>query len=233
MLPRSRPGRAAEDRRPRVCGVRTHWTTVADGEFHCPDCGGDRNYQRRTGRRRLTLLGLPVLPRGEAGPVVECASCAGHFPPEVLTRPTTTRFSALLRDAVHTVALAVLAAGGTGSRTALAAAVEAVRDAGDEECTAERLTAVADALAADTGRRTGGEDGEAPLAAELHEALDPLAPHLADLGRASLLLRAAGIALADGPYTPAERDVLTTVGAALTLPREEVADLLTAARTPS
>lgn len=70
-------------------------------------------------------------------------------------------------------------------------------------------------------------------AAELHEALDPLAPHLADLGRASLLLRAAGIALADGPYTPAERDVLTTVGAALTLPREEVADLLTAARTPS
>ncbi|WP_037629471.1 hypothetical protein, partial [Streptomyces albidoflavus] len=154
MLPRSRPGRAAEDRRPRVCGVRTHWTTVADGEFHCPDCGGDRNYQRRTGRRRLTLLGLPVLPRGEAGPVVECASCAGHFPTEVLTRPTTTRFSALLRDAVHTVALAVLAAGGTGSRTALAAAVEAVRDAGDEECTAERLTAVADALAADTGRRT-------------------------------------------------------------------------------
>ncbi|MEU0142574.1 TerB family tellurite resistance protein, partial [Streptomyces albidoflavus] len=95
MLPRSRPGRAAEDRRPRVCGVRTHWTTVADGEFHCPACGGDRNYQRRTGRRRLTLLGLPVLPRGEAGPVVECASCAGHFPTEVLARPTTTRFSAL------------------------------------------------------------------------------------------------------------------------------------------
>lgn len=110
VLPRSRPGRAAEDRRPRVCGVRTHWTTVSDGEFHCPECGGDRNYQRRTGRRRLTLLGLPVLPRGEAGPVVECASCVSRFPTDVLARPTTTRFSALLRDAVHTVALAVLAA---------------------------------------------------------------------------------------------------------------------------
>ena len=69
------------------------------------------------GRRRFTLLGVPVLPRGETGPVVECAACHHHFGTDVLDHPTTTRFSAMLRDAVHTVALAVLAAGGTCSRT--------------------------------------------------------------------------------------------------------------------
>lgn len=62
----------------------------------------------------------------------------------------------------------------------------------------------------------------------------PLAPHLAVPGRESLLLQGARIALADGPYRAAERQVLTTVGAALRLPAEDVARLLAAAaRTPS
>ncbi|AOR34444.1 hypothetical protein BFF78_28370 [Streptomyces fodineus] len=228
MLPvRGRDGRAL-----RFLGTRTAWTPVGDGEFYCPGCGGDRNYQRLTGRRRLTLLGLPLLPRGTAGPVVECAACCHQYGIDVLDHPTTRRFSAMLRDAVHTVALAVLAAGGTSSRTALETAAGAVRAAGFDGCTGEQLTALVDALAADTGRVLGAECGTS-LTIELHEALDPLAPHLAPAGRESLLLQAARIALADGPYTPAERDALTTVGAALTICADDVTRLLAAARTPS
>jgi hypothetical protein len=231
VLPgRGRNGRAA--RPPRILGTRTAWTAVGDGEFFCPGCGGDRNYRRLTGRRRLALLGLPVLPRGDTGPVVECAACRRHFGLDVLDHPTTTRFSAMLRDAVHTVALAVLAAGGTGSRTALTAAAEAVRAAGYEDCTEERLEALVTALAADTGRIQGEPCGPG-LAIELHEALDPLAPHLAAAGRESILLQGARIALADGPYRPAERDALATVGAALTICSGDVTRLLAAARTPS
>jgi len=231
VLPgRGRNGRA--DRPARLLGTRTAWTTVGDGEFFCPGCGGDRNYQRLSGRRRLTLLGVPVLPRGETGPVVECAACRHHFGTDVLDHPTTTRFSAMLRDAVHTVALAVLAAGGTCSRTSLETAAAAVRLAGFEDCTEDQLDALVEALAADTGRVVG-EPGGASLAIELHEALDPLAPHLAATGRESILLQGARIALADGPYTPAEREVLTTVGAALTICSDDVSRLLAAARTPS
>ncbi|MBX7546977.1 TerB family tellurite resistance protein [Streptomyces sp. NPDC004232] len=226
MLPvRGRNGRVL-----RLLGARTAWTPVGDGEFYCPGCGGDRNYQRLTGRRRLTLLGLPLLARGTAGPVVECAACAEHYGTDVLDHPTTRRFSAMLRDAVHTVALAVLAAGGTGSRTALETAAAAVRAAGFEDCTEDRLAALVEALAADTGRVFEQPCG-ASLTIELHEALDPLAPHLAPAGRESLLLQAARIALADGPYTPAERDALTTVGAALTICAPDVTRLLAAART--
>ncbi|MFI9796281.1 TerB family tellurite resistance protein [Streptomyces sp. NPDC052302] len=232
MLPgRGRDGRAA--RLARLLGTRTVWTAAGDGEFFCPGCGGDRNYQRLTGHRRFTLLGVPVLPRGETGPVVECAACRRHFGTDALDHPTTTRFSAMLRDAVHTVALAVLSAGGTCARPALETAAATVRAAGFDDCTEEQLSALVDALAADTGRVLS-EPGGPGLAIELHEALDPLAPHLAPAGRESILLQGARIALADGPYTPAERDTLATVGAALTLCADDVAGLLAAAaRTPS
>ncbi|MFJ9004129.1 TerB family tellurite resistance protein [Streptomyces canus] len=225
-------GRTGAARPARLLGTRTAWTTVGDGEFFCPGCGGDRNFQRLTGRRRLVLLGVPVLPRGDTGPVVECAACRRHFGTDVLDHPTTTRFSAMLRDAVHTVALAVLAAGGTCSRTSLETAAATVRAAGFDDCTEDQLEALVEALAADTGRVYDRPCG-AGLAIELHEALDPLAPHLAPAGRESILLQAARIALADGPYIPAERDVLTTVGTALMICADDVTRLLVAARTPS
>ncbi|MFJ3302216.1 TerB family tellurite resistance protein [Streptomyces sp. NPDC086549] len=227
MLPvRGRDGRAT--RPVRILGTRTAWTPVGDGEFFCPGCGGDRNYQRLTGRRRFTLLGVPVLPRGTTGPVVECAACRHHFGTDVLDHPTTSRFSAMLRDAVHTVALAVLAAGGTCARTSVEAAVSTVRAAGFQDCTEDQLCALVEALAADTGRFFD-QPGSASLAIELHESLDPLAPHLAPAGRDAVLLKAARIALADGPYTPAEREALTTIGAALTIRADDVIRLLAAA----
>ncbi|MEV7089523.1 TerB family tellurite resistance protein [Streptomyces sp. NPDC093085] len=224
------PAQGPRGRKPRLCGVRTSWTTVGDGEFFCPDCGGDRNYRRRTGRRRFTVLGIPLLARGTAGPVVECAACHAHFGTDILDHPTTIRFSAMLRDAVHTVALAVLAAGGTSSRTVRETAVHTVRAAGFEECTEERLTDLVEALAADTGRFLidAGPFGAA-LAIELHESLEPLAPHLAPAGRESILLQGARIALADGAYSPAEREVLSIVGGALQLCPDDTARLLLAA----
>lgn len=230
-----------------VVGVRTSWRTVADGEFFCPDCGGDRNYRRRTGHRRLTVLGLPLFSRGQAGPVVECSACRGRFAPDALDHPTTVRLSAMLRDAVHTVTLALLAAGGTTSRAVRETAVATVRDAGFPDCCEDQLLTLLAALAADTGALSPacgtvtGDDGAArgldpcgtALAIELHAALGPLAPHLAPAGREALLLQAARIALADGAYTPAEREVLATVGTALTLAGADTERLLAAARTPS
>ncbi|MFE9731835.1 TerB family tellurite resistance protein [Streptomyces sp. NPDC005863] len=216
----------------RVIGMHTAWDTVGDGEFFCPACGGDRNYQRLTGRRRFVLLGLPVVPRGTRGPVVQCAACQDLFDPDVLDHPTTTRLSAMLREAVHTLVLAVLSTGGTAARPTLDTAVAALHGAGHDDCTEEQLVALVDALARDAGRATEPDCGPG-LAIELHEALGPLAPHLAPAGREALLLKGARIALADGPYTPAERDVLTTAGCALTICTEDVTRLLATARTPS
>jgi hypothetical protein len=230
-----------------IVGVRTAWHTESDGEFYCAHCGGDRGYRRRTGERRFTLLGLPLLPRGSAGTVVECVVCGHRFGPEALEAPTSTLFSAMLRDAVHTVALAILTAGGADGRPAREAAVGAVRAAGFAECTEDQLLGLLAAIVADEGRFPGAaaEWGPAGLAdavdgcgswlsIELHEALEPLSHHLLPEGRAHVLLQGARIALADGPYVPAEREALAAVGRCLGLPGRDTERLLdAAARTPS
>jgi hypothetical protein len=212
----------------RLAGVRTSWHTVDDGDFFCPGCGGDRSYRRRTGRRRFVLLGVPLLARGHVAPVLECAACHGHFGTEALDHPTTNRLSVLLRDAVHAIALTVLTAGGCENRATREAAVQTVRDAGYTGCTEEQLLTLLAALSAE--RDTTSDSVSAEI--ELHEALAPLAPHLASAGRESLLLHGARIALADGPYCTQEREALAAVGRSLQLAEEDVDRLLTQARTP-
>jgi hypothetical protein len=224
-----------------IWGVRTVWHTEDDGEFFCPDCGGDRAYHRRTGTRRLTVLGLPLLTRGPAGSVIECTACHRQYGAEALLRPTTTRFSAMLRDAVHTIALAVLTAGGAAGRPAREAAVGAVRSAGFSDCTEDQLLGLLAAIVADEGRYRGagelGPDSFADavdgcgswLSIELHEALEPLTDHLLPQGRERVLLQGAHIALADGPYLPAEREVLEAVGRCLSMPQDDIDRLLAAA----
>lgn len=237
---RGESGRKLSVRRLRLVGLRTAWRTVEDGDFFCPDCGGDRNYRRRAGHRRCTVLGVPLFSRGAVEPVVECSACAGRFGTDVLDRPTTTRLAAMVRDAVHTIALAVLAAGGTQSRGVREDAVDAVRAAGFTDCTEEQLLALLAAFVADRqvpdadrGPGFGDEEPGAALEAELQEVLAPLAPHLAPVGREHLLLQGARIALADGLYLPAEREVLSAVGSALQLGPDRTSRLLVAARTPS
>lgn len=234
--------------RPRMTGVRTAWRTIDDGEFFCTGCGGDRSYQLLAGRRRLTVLGVPLLPRGPAEPVVACAACHGHFPVADLDRPTTTRLAALLRDAVHTVALALLSAGdgdGGDGEAARRAAVESVRAAGFPECTEERLLTLQAAL---WGGQSHGPIHAPPagvppagvpsrhrpvLDPESREVLVALAPHLAATGREALLLHGARVALADGPYRPAEQTVLVAIGAALRLHPADTSRLLTEAAAAS
>lgn len=194
---------------PRVAGtgIRTAWRVTDDGDFFCPDCGGDRCYQRLAGRRRLTVLGVPLLPLGAAGPVVACVLCGTHHPLTALDHPTTTSLALLLRDAYRTVALALLAPADPASR---AAAEDSLREAGFPHAPGDGLVG-------------------APSEAEVREALEPLAPHLAVPGRESLLLHGARIALADGPYTEAERVTLTLVGMSLGLAAADRERLLAAA----
>ncbi|MFI9273757.1 TerB family tellurite resistance protein [Kitasatospora sp. NPDC052896] len=218
----------------RLWGVRPRWRTDVLGDFFCPGCGGDRNYRRQHGRRWLRLLGTPLLPLGPVLGSVQCTSCHGRYGVESLEAPTCVRLTGMLRDAQYTIALAVLAAGGTGSAAVRGEACEVIRAAGFEDCGEAQVLA---ALAALSGRGDGepfdvhGVGGG--LAIELHAALEPLAPHLSQQGRERLLLQGAWIALADGRYLPQERATLTAVGGRLRLGEEAVGRLLEAAtRTP-
>ena len=116
----------------QLFGLGARWHTEALGEFFCPECGGDRNYRRQGGRRWLRLLGLPVLPLGDAGTTLQCTSCRARYGMDALERPTSGNLLLMLRTAQYTIALSVLAAGGT-ARSAREAAVGVIHEAGYPE----------------------------------------------------------------------------------------------------
>jgi hypothetical protein len=190
--------------------IRTDRTRLADGEFFCPGCGGDRRYRRGTGRRRLVVLGVPVATLGRAGSGVECAVCAVVHDVAVLDVPTGRRLTLLLRDATRAVVVEALAAGtATGSPTApaaRAAAVEAIRGAGSAAYDDAALAS--DLLSRDSGGAAA--------------AMAALAPHLELAGRECLVALAAGVALADGPYDSGERAMLLAAGDQLGMTRARV-----------
>ncbi|WP_371481622.1 TerB family tellurite resistance protein [Kitasatospora sp. NBC_00315] len=160
---------------------------------------------------------------------VQCTSCHGRYGVRSLEQLTSVRLSGMLRDAQYTVALALLAAGGTGSRAAREAACTVVRDAGFEDCGEAQVLA---ALAALSGLGDELQEAHRPaeaLTVEVHAALEPLTPHLAQQGRERLLLQGAWIALSDGRYLPQEREALAVVGRCLGLGEEQVGTLLEAA----
>ncbi|MEZ0065626.1 hypothetical protein ABIA32_001626 [Streptacidiphilus sp. MAP12-20] len=230
-----------------VVAVSARWHTELLGEFYCLACGGDRNYRRQRGRNWLRVAGIPLLPLRRTAATLQCTSCRARYGMDALAHPTSSLLLAMLRNAHHAIALAVLAASGgqdaaPGVRDA---AVTALRGAGYTDLDAPKLLAELAVAGSDDGDpdSADGADGAdvgidicgcgAALLVELHTAIEPLAPHLLGPGLTRLLTQGALIALADGPYRPAERSVLRVVGQCLGLGREETdATLAAAARTP-
>jgi hypothetical protein len=170
---------------------------IGTGTFHCPNCGGDREYEHRTARRFFTLFFIPVIPLNKVGEAVRCKTCRTRFDPVVLRRPTTAHLAAALPTGMRAVAAAILHSGGTSER-ASGAAVEAVRRAGQPTYDLEQLW---------SDLRQPIEAAAGPLQA-LATQITPEAceRHLAEGVR---------IGLTDGPLTPAERDCIRWIAANL------------------
>jgi hypothetical protein len=173
--------------------------SAAEGVFHCPNCGGDRHYKHKIGRRWFTLFFLPVIPLNKVAEVVQCGTCNTRYNLSVLSVPTTGQLAAAHPVAVAAAVSLLLRAGGA-SPAARGQGIDAVRFAG--------------------GTGYGEADMNAELAApvpavqqRLAEAGAPLAPE----ARERALADAARVGLADGPLTPEERQALAGIGQALNL----------------
>jgi len=115
----------------------------------------------------------------------------------------------LLIDAARGTIVHVLRTGSTESPAARAAAVTEVGRAGLPSYTDESLTADLDVVPGD-----------------LSQLYASLSPQLADTGKESLLGAAARVALADGPLTDLERQVLVSTGAALSMTATHTAGVI-------
>lgn len=181
-----------------IWGFRTRFKTLANGNFFCPRCGGDRDYQLRSARRWFTLYYIPLFPVAAAGNEhVRCTTCSGTFAQAALNRPTSSQLSSLLLDGLRGLIVHILRTGSTDSPTAREIAVGEIGRAGLNYSDAD-LTADLDVVPGD-----------------LSQLFAILGPQLADGGKESLLIAASRVALADGPLTDLERHVLTSTGSAL------------------
>jgi hypothetical protein len=67
-----------------IFGLRTWWRTIGQGMFHCRQCGADRQYRHRAGRRWFTLFFIPLIPLNKVGENVMCTTCKTRYQPAVL-----------------------------------------------------------------------------------------------------------------------------------------------------
>ena len=181
-----------------VFGLSVFFRTVGEGVFHCQNCGGDRGYRRRTGRRWFTLFFLPVIPLGRLGDVVECRACRTRYRTTVLRLPTTEQMAAALPAGMRAAAALVLLAGLESDEAARRRAVEAVQGYGEEYYDDEALD---------------GDLGMPPpfLAEEIATA----GVQLAVEAKEWFLAQAVRIGLADGPLSEAERQTMHEIAAQL------------------
>lgn len=67
-----------------IMGMKARLKVLAEGMLWCPNEAGQRHYRHVSARRWFTLFWIPVIPLGNMGEYVECASCGAQYDPSVL-----------------------------------------------------------------------------------------------------------------------------------------------------
>ena len=123
-----------------IWGIRVFFRTTGQGLFHCPRCGGDRDYRRRGGRRFFTLFLIPVIPLARAGEHVRCATCRTRYHVGALRQPTAAQMQAAPPPGMRAAAASMLRAGDPDSFPARNRAVQAIAEAGAQGTPTRRTT---------------------------------------------------------------------------------------------
>jgi zinc-ribbon family len=67
-----------------IFGTRVRHKTLSTGQFYCPNCKTQRNYDLRRARNYFALYFIPIIPMNTVGEYVTCQTCSTNFNPDVL-----------------------------------------------------------------------------------------------------------------------------------------------------
>jgi len=186
-------------------GWRVFCRSVGQGTFHCRNCGGDRQYRLRAGRKWLTLFFIPVIPLARVGEHVQCQTCRTRYVTDVLRQPTTAQLQAALPAGMRAAATAMLLSGDAGSAAARQRAITMIIGSGAEGY---------DETALD-------QDLEQP-SESLRAALHRVGTQLTIQAREWYLADVIGIGMADGALTDSERSAAQAIGLDLGMTQAQV-----------
>jgi hypothetical protein len=193
-----------------IWGLRVFFHTIGQGVFHCQRCGGDRQYQHRSGRRFFTLFFIPIIPLNKVGEHVQCTTCRTRYHVDVLNLPTAAQMQAALPAGMRAGAAMMLLAGDPGSIPARQRAIAAITTAGQQGYNDAALNA---------------DLAQPPNAAAA--ALSQVGAQLAIQAKEWFLAEVVRIGLADGPLTDSERQAAYTAGASLGMTQAQALGLIT------
>ena len=80
-----------------IWGSRGRSTTLAVGQFYCPQCHAQRTYQHKRLSKYFTLYFIPLFPTQKLAEYVECDNCHTNFKLEVLESSGQTRIPEFIR----------------------------------------------------------------------------------------------------------------------------------------
>jgi zinc-ribbon family len=195
-----------------ILGFRTFYRTLGQGVFYCRECGGDRQYRHRAGRRFFTLFFIPVIPLHKTGEHVQCLTCRTRYVMDVLGLPTAAQMQAALRAGMRAAAVIMLSAGDPANVAARRCALAAIQGAGAADYTDADL---------DTDRNQPGELARA--------ALNQVARQLTPDAREWFLAQVIHVGMADGLLTEPERRAARLIAADLGMTRAQAIGVITMA----
>lgn len=192
-----------------VFGFKVLFKVLDRGTFACPNCGRQREFERREARKWFMLFFVPVVPMKTISRVIRCTTCGNDFRESVLAPSAVPQFLDLVQNAVRAVMVNVLRQGGALNPAARYAAVQEI------------------VLSGAAGYQDANLDQDLPaVPQDLSTMLGSLTAQLPQSGREALVAGAARVALADGPLNPGEQAVLGAVGAALGMSAVYVAGIV-------
>jgi uncharacterized tellurite resistance protein B-like protein len=193
-----------------VWGFRTRLKTIAQGLFHCPKCGVDRQYMHREMRRWFTLFWIPLIPTKKMGTLVECGTCHSKYEERVLQLPTSAAISDSLQLATRALVVRVVLADGLANEAERSLAVRILQASVDPSYSAAHLETDLVQLA--------GYDLQGPLAG--------LTATLNDHGKERLLSAAIELANVDGNIDDRELAIVREAGGALAMTPNHVRGII-------
>ncbi len=199
-----------------IWGLRVFFRTISEGVFHCRNCGGDRKYRLRAGRRWFTLFFIPVIPLTTVGEHVQCQTCKTRYVVDVLKLPTAAQMQAALPAGMRAAATAMLQSGDPANPAARQRAVAVILGAGAQ------------------GYADGNLDhdrAESPEA--VGQAIGQVAQQLTPDAKEWFLAEVIRVGTADGPLTESERNTAVAVAADLGMSPAQAIGVITLAEQPA
>lgn len=200
-----------------IFGTRGVTSTKETGPFHCPFCGDQRAYSRKSVRRFFTLYFIPVIPLDEIGQYIECLTCNQQFNEDVLAYDPTAEAQQLQADvggSLKRILAIIMMADGNVDDAQVAAACYGY----------EQVLGIGIDAHEIQWEMASVQNGESELVAEASR----LREQLNDNGKQAVIQAAIAVAVANGPLEGAERTFIGNLARALKVPLNEVQTLIRA-----